>query len=279
MATKFYGQSEAAAKRILDAFQNPNELPAKLAPLFIRKNDDSIPCHRWSWSNQLITALAGHSDARGFRQWQDVGRHVKKGEKSFQILVPLKKKIERDNDAGGKDEIYLTFGFKTAPVFGLSQTDGEPLTDPNPELTTWIESLPLVEVARQWGIAVNTFNGEGSHAAGKYSPAGFIALGVRNLATWCHELVHAADDRKTGGLKPGQQVDQEIVAELGGAVLLTTLSQQVDADLGGCWEYIRQYAESAKLEPVVACMRFLNRTCDAVALILDTAGELATVAA
>jgi hypothetical protein len=279
MATKFYGQSEAAAKRILDAFQNPNELPAKLAPLFIRKNDDSVPCHRWSWSNQLITALAGHSDARGFRQWQDVGRYVKKGEKSFPILVPLKKKIERDNDAGGKDELYLTYGFKTAAVFGLSQTDGEPLADPNPELTTWIASLPLVEVARQWGISVATYNGDASGAAGKYSPAGFIALGVRNLATWCHELVHAADDRKTGGLKPGQQIDQEIVAEFGGALLLTILGQTVEADLGGCWDYIRQYAESAKVEPVAACMKFLNRTCDAVALILDTAGELATVAA
>jgi hypothetical protein len=164
-------------------------------------------------------------------------------------------------------------------VFGLSQTDGEPLADPNPELTTWIASLPLVEVARQWGISVATFNGEGSHAAGKYSPAGFIALGVRNPATWCHELVRAADDRKTGGLKPGQQIDQEIVAEFGGALLLTILGQTVEADLGGCWDYIRQYAESAKVEPVAACMKFLNRTCDAVALILDTAGELATVAA
>ena len=30
---------------------------------------------RWSWRNQLLTALSGYHDARGYRQWQEVGRH------------------------------------------------------------------------------------------------------------------------------------------------------------------------------------------------------------
>ena len=51
MAMKFYGKAESAAKAILDAFRHPNQLPKALAPIFIRKNDDSIPCHKWSWSN------------------------------------------------------------------------------------------------------------------------------------------------------------------------------------------------------------------------------------
>ncbi len=37
---------------------------------------------------------------------------------------------------------------------------------------------------------------------------------VENLATWGHELVHAADDRCiAGGLKPGQRPDQEIAGD------------------------------------------------------------------
>jgi len=31
-------------------------------------------------------------DARGFRQWQKVGRRVKKGAKAFYILAPIRKK-------------------------------------------------------------------------------------------------------------------------------------------------------------------------------------------
>ena len=203
---------------------------------------------------------------------------MKKGEKSFQILVPITRKGERETDDGGTEEFRYVAGFKTAAVFGLNQTDGEPLEDPNPELTKWIDELPLVDVARDWGIDVGTFDGENASAYGKYSPAGAIALGVKNLSTWCHEMIHAADDRKTGGLKGGQHMDQEIVAELGGAVLLMILGQDVDADLGGCWQYVKRYAETTKVEPVAACLRLLNRTCDAVAMILNTAAELAIVA-
>jgi len=79
--TRFYRQAESAAGRILEAFQAGN-VPKALAPIFVRRKDD-VPCRAWSWSNQLLTALAGHSDARGYRQWQAVGRHVRKGQKAF----------------------------------------------------------------------------------------------------------------------------------------------------------------------------------------------------
>jgi integrase len=62
-------------------------VPKALAPIFIKRRD-GLPCRRWSWSNQLITALHGYADARGFRQWEQAGRHVKKGERAFDILAP-----------------------------------------------------------------------------------------------------------------------------------------------------------------------------------------------
>ena len=75
---QFYGKAEQSAKRILSLFES-GDVPAALAPIFIRRKD-AVPCRAWSWSNQLLTALAGHDDARGFRQWQGVDRHVCKGE-------------------------------------------------------------------------------------------------------------------------------------------------------------------------------------------------------
>ena len=81
-ASRFHGKAKDAADRIVAAFQS-GSLPKALAPIFINRPDEDTPCRKWSWSNQLLTALAGYSDARGFRQWQTVGRHVKKGEKSL----------------------------------------------------------------------------------------------------------------------------------------------------------------------------------------------------
>jgi hypothetical protein len=282
---QFYGQSEQAANRILDTFKS-GKLPAALAPLFIRRTDD-VPCRRWSWSNQLLTALVGTSDARGFRQWLDAGRAVRKGARAFQILGPiLVKREERDTDTGETRERLALVGFKSIPVFRLEDTDiidearWAAATKSDTESRRFIDGLPLIGVARSWGLSVETYSGSGASALGWYSSGGrSIALGTKNLSTWAHELVHAADDRCIGGLKPGQRADQEIVAELGGAVLLECLGEHDDADVGGAWRYIDSYAQRDGVAPITYCERLLKRVCEAVALILDTAAELAAAPA
>jgi hypothetical protein len=161
------GKAEETATRILSAFQSgsfPKALALialaaiALAPIFVRRKD-SAPCRKRSWSNQLLTALAGYSDARGYRQWQEVGRHVKKGERAFHILAPIVRTIREEKD-GEEVERKIVCGFTSVPVFGLDQTEGEPLPDENPELTAWLEKLPLREVAESWGLSVDAFNGE-----------------------------------------------------------------------------------------------------------------------
>jgi hypothetical protein len=271
---RYYRKAESAAQKILAAFQTGN-LPKALAPMFVRRRDD-VPCRSWSWSNQLLVALAGHSDARGYRQWQAVGRHVRKGEKAFAILVPMVgKKVVENAETGEPEEVTYLRGFSSAPVFGLDQTDGEPLPGPDPDVAAWLESLPVREVAESWGLSVDAYNGQSGRPLGKYRHGTGIALGVQNLSTWAHELVHAADDR-LGQLKErGQHWRSETVAELGGAVLLEALGYDTESDRGGCWEYVNAYATDARIEPITACQRVLKRTCDAVALILDTAESLA----
>ncbi|NQU20174.1 MAG: antirestriction protein [Candidatus Nealsonbacteria bacterium] len=275
---QFYRKAESAATLILEAFRSGN-LPKALAPIFVNRKDDT-PCRRWSWSNQLLAALAGTGDARGYRQWQAVGRQVKKGAKSFPILCPCIRKFE-DKESG--EEKSALYGFTSAPVFRLEDTEGEPLPGPDPETVAWLESLPLRDVAQTWGVSVDCFNGKGGRYYGYYKHGDAIALGVENLSTWCHELVHAADDKaRTITRAPGQQPDNEIVAELGGAILLEILGHETESDRGGCWDYVQRYAEKAKLDPIQACQKLLKRTCDCVALILDTAeaaGEAAVTAA
>lgn len=265
---KFLNKTEEAARDILQAFENPGSLPKPLAQVFVHRKDGS-PCRAWSWRNQLIAAVRGHSDARGYRQWEQVGRRVRKGEKAFRILSPLATKVV---DQKTEEERTAVFGFRGTPVFGYGQTEGELLRNGDPNVQRWIESLPLRDVPEAWGLSIEAYNGRHTSSLGVYRHGQGIGLGVKNLSTWCHELVHAADDRN-GKLK-GQKVAKEIVAELGGAVLLRILGYDHESDLGGCWEYIQRYAGDEKVNVLAACGRVLDRTCEAVALILDTAEEL-----
>jgi len=212
-----------------------------------------------------------HQGQLGFCQWEQAGRRVKKGEKAFRILSPVTRK-KLDDKTGVEKTVFV--GFKGTAVFGLEQTEGEPLPDCDPAVEEWIASLPLIQVAESWGLKVESFNGSRNGSLGQYKWNTGIALGVKNLSTWTHELVHAADQRN-GNLKElVQHWRSETVAELGGAVLLRILGNEHDADLGGCWDYIQWYAKKEDLDVVNACGKMLERTCDAVALILGTAEEL-----
>jgi len=269
---KYYGRAEGAAQKIVDAFKSGN-LPQALAPVFVRRKD-GVPCRNWSWGNQLLCALFGTQDARGFKQWNTVGRNVKRGSKAFDILVPLMRTITvTDPETGAEKKIQALYGFGTAPVFPIECTEGAEIKV-DEEVTRWIDSLPLVDVARAWGLNVDAYEGRVGAPKGKYARKRAIAVGVKNLATWAHELIHAADDR-LGNLKErGQHWRSETVAELGGAILLEVLNIEHESDRGGCFEYVKEYARDAGLEPVQACMNVLKRTCDAVNLLLSEAEKL-----
>jgi len=88
--------------------------------------------HRYSAGNAILIQLqkpyATH--VAGFRAWQRLGRHVKKGEHGIAIMAPIvwRRKAEPDDsdkDASKDGEVVATF--KTAYVFDVSQTEGRPL--------------------------------------------------------------------------------------------------------------------------------------------------------
>jgi len=276
---QFYGKAESVATRIVEQFQSGN-IPKALAQVFIKRRDN-IPCRSWSWANQLLTALSGFDDARSYRDWQTAGRQVRKGEKSYYILEPCKRKITKtDAETGEKRDTFAVYGFRAGARFGLEQTDiadaetWAAASKRDEAADRFLDALPFVNVARSWGLSVKSHNGKGGKYLGMYRHGQSIAIGVENLATWAHELIHAADDRLGQLTERGQHWRSETVAELGGAVLLSCIGRDHDADLGGCWDYIRRYAESNGKDATSEAMSVLNRTCKAVALILEAADEL-----
>jgi antirestriction protein ArdC len=259
---------EEITQAILAAFEE-GRLPAALAQTFLTFSDS--PCSRWSILNRLIVAMRGDGDARGFRQWQSVGRSVRKGEKAFHILGPcMVKAKEADPDRGIEKGDPILVGFTAIPVFGYEQTEGEPLPHEAAN-RRFLEALPLVEVARRWGLDVTA--GQRPGVLGVYVPGRRIELAVSNLSTWAHELVHGADDR-LGTLKEGGRIAGEIIAELGGAVLLEVLGHADQSDRGGAFGYIKDQCTQDGRDLLTACLALVERVHACVQLILDEAEEV-----
>lgn len=262
------GRVSAIANDILAAFES-GELPQALAQLFIHRKVD-VPSRAWTWTNRLVALRRGHVYAAGFRQWQEVGRHVKKGEHAFHILAPrITKAKEDDEDRGVKEGDPITLGFLAVPVFGYLQTEGEPLSgiEDTPE---FLDGLPLVEVARAWGLSVSLYSIEDApDRLGFFTPGRGIALGTENLSTWAHELVHAADHRL--GNLVARSLDAEVVAEFGGAILLECLGYTAESDRGGAYRYLERYCEKEKRNLLRVCTELLDRTCGCITLLLDEA--------
>ena len=122
---KTYRRAKEAVNQIIEAFKE-GTIPEAMSQQFINWNSD-IPCRKWSPCNQLLVALAGFSDARGYRQWQDVGRQVQKGQKGVPILIPLHYKVEDEDERGDDEPEYRLAGFSSAIVFGKQQTEGDPV--------------------------------------------------------------------------------------------------------------------------------------------------------
>ena len=77
------------------------------------------------------------------------------------------------------------------------------------------------------------------------------------------------------GLAKADEASSEIVAELGGCILLTILGYERGADRGGAFKYVKSWSGKETATDVAkACSAMLERTCNAVALILQTAKTL-----
>ena len=226
-----------------------------------------IPSSTWSLTNRIMMFLSGTHDARGFRQWKEVNRWVRKGAKAIYILVPCFRK-KTDEETGEEQEILRYF--KASPVFMYEDTEGEALDYNQIKLP----DLPLIERAKQWGISVKAVPG-GYHYRGYYSPSRQeIALATPEEKTFFHELAHAGHERIKGALQGGQDPFQEIVAELSAQALCRLVGKKETDTMGNSYRYIESYAKKIGLSPYSACLKVLGETGKVLNCILDLADSV-----
>lgn len=220
---------QSAIAGLLDMFRT-GEIPEKIAIATNPKFD--VPSSKWSLNNRLIQLIHGTFDSRGFKQWREAERRVKKGAKAIYIIAPRAFESykcacgailhSKDMDkgsckscGGGIDQngINKNTYFNGIPVFRAEDTEGKQLS---------YENIPVpkhdfLRVAKAWGIEVKSSPFMGN-ILGYYQQNQKIVLASPDEVVFYHELAHAAHHRLGLLRKKSQDPSNEIVAEFSKAL-------------------------------------------------------------
>lgn len=81
--------------------------------------------HSYSLNNLLLiwAQLPGATRVAGFRQWENLGRHVRKGEKSLKIFGYSTRKTVDVDESTGEESTKSRAYFPVLSVFDITQTD------------------------------------------------------------------------------------------------------------------------------------------------------------
>lgn len=209
--------------------------------------------HNYSFGNILEIARQKPDATRvaGMFSWNQLGRHVKKGEKGIRILAPIigvkhKKQEEAEQDITKGNQPVLV-GFRAVYVFDINQTEGAELPAMH-EVTGDVgeNRNRLIAFIETQGIALE-FNERIAPALGM-SYGGKIVLlpgqsQAEEFSTLVHELAHEMlhkADRRTTTTKVVRETEAEAIAfVVGKAVGLETGTASAD--------YIQLYHGNASL--------------------------------
>jgi len=215
--------------------------------------------------NPEATLVAGYS------KWKELGRQVKKGEKSLAILAPLIKKDKETKDSE-------LIGFRSASVFDVSQTDGPDLPElPRPQLLTKdnqkIQAAikTLEAFAKQRG---NPVSYKDIKANGLYSlKTKAITINkslppLQTLKTLTHELAHAIMHANISTLKTITEQTHTLELEAESCAYLVCDSLGLDTSQYS-FAYLANWAEDPK-----ELLSAAEKACKAADSILEALESL-----
>lgn len=249
---------EEVVDELLAMFKR-QDFPKQVA-LSVIHRQGNIPSDKWSITNRIIMFCIGHTeDARGFKQWQEVGRYVKKGSRAFDIIAPMTKKVK--DEETGEDKV-IVIGFRAVPVFRVEDTDGKemPVIDYTPE-----DLPPFLDVAEEMGIKVQ-WKPLHTDAYGYYRLSdNSITLCSQDYVVYFHELGHAIHNM----IEPLEELPhakKEVVAELTAAVL---------AEMAGVqgyevqsYEYIKGYTDGKDCKATIKAITDVLSTVEQIVKII-----------
>lgn len=167
---------------------------------------------QYSPGNALLILMQSPdaSYVAGYRAWQGLGRQVERGQRAITILAPVTKKDEEDT--------RKLVGFRTASVFDIGQTSGEPLQIPSPEPLAGDRMgevlsrlIPVVGVPVKFGDTGEAYGvwspGEGTITIRQDAPQN------HQFKTLLHEWSHSIGVPNPQAMEDRHRGAEEIIAE------------------------------------------------------------------
>jgi antirestriction protein ArdC len=210
----------------------------------------------YSILNQMLLKHTG--EYATFKQWSDIGGHIKKGAKSEIIVFWKILEIEEENEKGEKQKKSISY-LKYINVFHISQVEGvEPLEKPFSEVKP-IESAEKVIFNYVSREKLN-FQETASNKA-FYSPSqDCVVVPMKEqyphineyYSTTFHELTHSTGhknrlDRLQSGAVAAFGTEtyskEELVAEIGSATLMNTLGIETTKTFRNSTAYIQNWLQ------------------------------------
>ncbi|PSR35783.1 MAG: hypothetical protein C7B44_12430 [Sulfobacillus thermosulfidooxidans] len=208
--------------------------------------------HRYSLQNTILIALQ-RPDATyvaGYKQWQKLGRWVKKGEKGLTIFAPILRRAQPDESAptdppsatdapaAPPSPSPTVVGFRAVTVFDVSQTDGTPLTIPTPQCLTATEGAELrnLLITHVIGVPVQFQSRAQLHDAhGQWDPSTQTITVADDLApahqlkTLLHEWAHSVAIPDPATARTRDIAAEELIAETTALVIASRLGLDTTA--------------------------------------------------
>jgi hypothetical protein len=144
--------------------------------------------HDYSLTNMLLFRMQGvHEPVASFSRWKSLGRHVLRGSRAKEVIVPVLINEEAEPLAEKRERMARLIGFKVVrAVFAYSDTDGAEI--PPQPTPGWEYQQALIKL----GIREVPFDDTNGNKQG-YSHGTEIAINpiaVRPTKTRFHELAH-----------------------------------------------------------------------------------------
>lgn len=170
----------------------------------------SLPKYSLNNLNLIYSQKENATHVMGYKAWQELDRHVNKGAKAIHIVAPIIAKLTKEEKERLKtDEDYGVKGYRTIPVFDVSDTSGKEFkyaddfikSDYTTEETERFSELEIKEVVKlieskyQVPISFEKINDE--NVKGYYLPKDHsITISseltkTEQLKTLFHEFAHS----------------------------------------------------------------------------------------
>jgi hypothetical protein len=199
--------------------------------------------HRYSASNILLimTQRPGATHVAGYHTWRKLHRQVTRGAKGIVIFAPLVRKAVDTSECGIETEREKLVGYRTAVVFDVADTAGNPL----PSLSqfeghpgAYLERLKSLVIQSGCVLEYSTsiLPAQGQCSAGKIILLPDLAP-AEEFHVLTHELAHSRlhfSSRRVETTKCIRETEAEAVAfAVGQAIGLETNSAS--------WDYVKLY--------------------------------------